>query len=103
MQCLLRALMWDGGAGAAAARTVSCARAHTFACVLLLELFAAILTSLAPFPCAWARIRGATFHATPGTLVEVVQCLTELSLSIHRARISSDGGWFINGGARASA
>jgi hypothetical protein len=26
----------------------------------------------------------------------VVQCLTELSLSIQWARISSDGGWFIN-------
>ena len=28
----------------------------------------------------------------PGTLVEVVQCLTELGLNVKRARISSDGG-----------
>jgi hypothetical protein len=33
----------------------------------------------------------------PGTLVEVVQCLTELGLSVVRARISSDGGWFVDG------
>ncbi len=52
----------------------------------------------------------------PGTLIEVpimarssppysqrshdlqcVQCLTELGLSIKRARISSDGGWFVDG------
>lgn len=32
----------------------------------------------------------------PGTLIEVVQCLTELGLSIRRARISSDGGWFVD-------
>ncbi|KAL6764347.1 hypothetical protein V8C86DRAFT_2474323 [Haematococcus lacustris] len=32
----------------------------------------------------------------PGTLIEVVQCLTELNLSIRRARISSDGGWFVD-------
>ena len=30
----------------------------------------------------------------PGTLVEVVQNLTELGLSVCRAQISSDGGWF---------
>lgn len=29
--------------------------------------------------------------------VQVVQCLTELGLSILRARISSDGGWFVDG------
>ena len=28
---------------------------------------------------------------------QVVQCLTELGLSIKRARISSDGGWFVDG------
>lgn len=28
----------------------------------------------------------------PGTLVEVVQCLTELGLNVKKARISSDGG-----------
>eukprot|EP00955_Chlamydomonas_euryale_P107090 365744-Chlamydomonas_euryale.AAC.2 len=28
---------------------------------------------------------------------QVVQCLTELGLSIRRARISSDGGWFVDG------
>ncbi len=33
----------------------------------------------------------------PGTLVEVVMSLTELGLSIRRARISSDGGWFVDG------
>jgi hypothetical protein len=32
----------------------------------------------------------------PGTLIEVVQCLTELNLSIRKARISSDGGWFVD-------
>eukprot|EP00201_Polytomella_parva_P022516 CAMPEP_0175043002 /NCGR_PEP_ID=MMETSP0052_2-20121109/2908_1 /TAXON_ID=51329 ORGANISM="Polytomella parva, Strain SAG 63-3" /NCGR_SAMPLE_ID=MMETSP0052_2 /ASSEMBLY_ACC=CAM_ASM_000194 /LENGTH=305 /DNA_ID=CAMNT_0016305939 /DNA_START=165 /DNA_END=1078 /DNA_ORIENTATION=- len=32
----------------------------------------------------------------PGTLIEVVQCFTELGLSIRRARISSDGGWFVD-------
>ncbi|KAI8467573.1 MAG: hypothetical protein J3K34DRAFT_523655 [Monoraphidium minutum] len=32
----------------------------------------------------------------PGTLVEVVQCLTELALNVKRARISSDGGWFVD-------
>ncbi|EFJ42325.1 hypothetical protein VOLCADRAFT_97579 [Volvox carteri f. nagariensis] len=32
----------------------------------------------------------------PGTLIEVVQCLTELGLSIRCARISSDGGWFVD-------
>eukprot|EP00878_Enallax_costatus_P041610 GHUV01048434.1.p1 GENE.GHUV01048434.1~~GHUV01048434.1.p1 ORF type:complete len:220 (+),score=65.20 GHUV01048434.1:1204-1863(+) len=32
----------------------------------------------------------------PGTLVEVVQCLTELGLSVSQARISSDGGWFVD-------
>jgi UTP:GlnB (protein PII) uridylyltransferase len=32
----------------------------------------------------------------PGTLVEVVQCLTELGLNVKRARISSDGGWFVD-------
>eukprot|EP00798_Chlamydomonas_sp_ICE-L_P022476 gene22476-29598_t len=31
-----------------------------------------------------------------GTLVEVVMCLAELGLSITRARISSDGGWFVD-------
>jgi glycine cleavage system regulatory protein len=32
----------------------------------------------------------------PGTLVEVVQCLTELGLNVRKARISSDGGWFVD-------
>mmetsp|Transcript_9972 Transcript_9972/g.21294 ORF Transcript_9972/g.21294 Transcript_9972/m.21294 type:complete len:599 (+) Transcript_9972:309-2105(+) len=32
----------------------------------------------------------------PGTLVELVQCLTELGLNVRKARISSDGGWFID-------
>jgi len=32
----------------------------------------------------------------PGTLIEVVQTLTELNLSIRKARISSDGGWFVD-------
>lgn len=35
--------------------------------------------------------------SSPGTLVEVVQCLTELGLNISKARISSDGGWFVDG------
>ncbi len=29
--------------------------------------------------------------------LQVVQCLTELNLSIRKARISSDGGWFVDG------
>jgi hypothetical protein len=33
----------------------------------------------------------------PGTLIEVVQCLTELNLSIRRARISSSQSWFVDG------
>jgi len=32
----------------------------------------------------------------PGTLVELVQCLTELGLNVPKARISSDGGWFLD-------
>eukprot|EP00803_Ostreobium_quekettii_P006557 evm.model.scf_1561.6 EVM.evm.TU.scf_1561.6 scf_1561:31296-32941(-) len=32
----------------------------------------------------------------PGTLVEVVQCLTELNLAIKGTQISSDGGWFVD-------
>lgn len=32
----------------------------------------------------------------PGTLVEVVQCFTELGLQVRRARISSDRGWFVD-------
>ncbi|KAL3142750.1 hypothetical protein ABBQ38_003051 [Trebouxia sp. C0009 RCD-2024] len=32
----------------------------------------------------------------PGTLVEVVQHFTELGLNVRRARISSDGGWFVD-------
>lgn len=32
-------------------------------------------------------------YSTP----QVVQCLTELGLGICRARISSDGGWFVDG------
>lgn len=32
----------------------------------------------------------------PGTLVEVVQLLTELGLNVMKARISSDGGWFVD-------
>lgn len=32
----------------------------------------------------------------PGTLVEVVQCLTELNLVIKGSQISSDGGWFVD-------
>lgn len=31
-------------------------------------------------------------------LLQVVQCLTELGLSVKQARISSDGGWFVDGG-----
>lgn len=30
-------------------------------------------------------------------MLQVVQCLTELGLSIKLARISSDGGWFVDG------
>lgn len=32
----------------------------------------------------------------PGTLIEVVQLLTELGLNVIKARISSDGGWFVD-------
>eukprot|EP01024_Parvocaulis_polyphysoides_P035369 TRINITY_DN31335_c0_g2_i12.p1 TRINITY_DN31335_c0_g2~~TRINITY_DN31335_c0_g2_i12.p1 ORF type:complete len:294 (-),score=41.53 TRINITY_DN31335_c0_g2_i12:48-929(-) len=32
----------------------------------------------------------------PGTLVEVVTCLAELGINIRKARISSDGGWFVD-------
>eukprot|EP00884_Botryococcus_braunii_P007924 jgi/Botrbrau1/17132/Bobra.0157s0030.2 len=32
----------------------------------------------------------------PGTLVEVVQHFTELALNVRSARISSDGGWFVD-------
>lgn len=32
-----------------------------------------------------------------GSLLEVVQVLTDLNLQIRRAYISSDGGWFMDG------
>eukprot|EP01023_Acetabularia_acetabulum_P027109 TRINITY_DN25664_c1_g1_i1.p1 TRINITY_DN25664_c1_g1~~TRINITY_DN25664_c1_g1_i1.p1 ORF type:complete len:525 (-),score=87.52 TRINITY_DN25664_c1_g1_i1:154-1728(-) len=32
----------------------------------------------------------------PGTLVEVVTCLAELGINVRKARISSDGGWFVD-------
>ncbi|KAK9860410.1 hypothetical protein WJX84_010817 [Apatococcus fuscideae] len=32
----------------------------------------------------------------PGTLIEVVQHFTELGLDVRKARISSDGGWFVD-------
>ena len=32
-----------------------------------------------------------------GVLVQVVQCLTEMGLSFTKARITSDGGWFVDG------
>lgn len=32
-----------------------------------------------------------------GSLLEVVQVLTDLNLQIKRAYISSDGGWFMDG------
>jgi UTP:GlnB (protein PII) uridylyltransferase len=28
--------------------------------------------------------------------LQVVQCLTELGLNVKKARISSDGGWFVD-------
>lgn len=33
----------------------------------------------------------------PGSLVHVVQHFTELGLRINSARVSSDGGWFVDG------
>ena len=30
------------------------------------------------------------------SLVQVVQCLTEMGLSVRKARISSDGEWFVD-------
>jgi len=33
----------------------------------------------------------------PGILLEVVQILTDLDLTITKAHISSDGGWFMDG------
>jgi len=38
-----------------------------------------------------------------GTLLEVVQMLTDLKLTINQAYISSDRGWFMDGECRASA
>ena len=38
-----------------------------------------------------------------GTLLEVVQMLTNLKLTINQAYISSDRGWFMDGECRASA
>jgi hypothetical protein len=35
--------------------------------------------------------------APPSTLVQVIQCLTELGLSFTKARVTSDGGWFVDG------
>lgn len=32
----------------------------------------------------------------PGTLIEVVQHFTELGFNVRSARISSDGGWFVD-------
>lgn len=33
--------------------------------------------------------------------VQVVQCLTELGLSFTKARVTSDGGWFVDGAPRS--
>jgi hypothetical protein len=33
----------------------------------------------------------------PYTLLQVIQCLTELGLSFTKARVTSDGGWFVDG------
>jgi len=38
-----------------------------------------------------------------GTLLEVVQMLTDLKLTINQAYISSDRGWFMDGECRAAA
>lgn len=50
-----------------------------------------ILTVTPAPPHLCVRVRACVRH------VQVVQCLTELGLSIRRSRISSDGGWFVDG------
>ena len=57
---------------------------------LCLRLFC-ILCCLAIF---FEQIDSANRH---GILLEVVQLLTDLDLNIHKAYISSDGGWFMDG------
>lgn len=51
-------------------------------CVLRVEL------------CASTQVASANRH---GSLLDVVQVLTDLNLSISRAYISSDGEWFMDG------
>jgi hypothetical protein len=49
---------------------------------------------------AWLAKRALHACAEPlptTSAAQVVQCLTELGLSIRRSRISSDGGWFVDG------
>lgn len=48
----------------------------------------------------WLQVDSANKY---GTLLEVVQVLTDLKLTINRAYISSDGEWFMDGECRAPA
>jgi hypothetical protein len=48
----------------------------------------------------WLQVDSANKY---GTLLEVVQVLTDLKLTINRAYISSDGEWFMDGECRAAA
>eukprot|EP00983_Pelagomonas_calceolata_P024046 756291-Pelagomonas_calceolata.AAC.2 len=50
---------------------------------------------LGPLSMTHSRAQPALFKWCPRMLV--VQTLTELNLSIRKARISSDGGWFVDG------
>lgn len=52
-------------------------------------------------PCTWSS-PGSPTPSPPCTRArrcpppQVVQCLTEMGLSVKKARISSDGGWFVD-------
>lgn len=56
-------------------------------------------SSLAPSDCECSLGLCRSHHNAPHYVchVQVVQCLTELGLSVKHARISSDGGWFVDG------
>lgn len=46
---------------------------------------------------SWSVATGRTGYVTPTYPLQVVQCLTDLGLSFMKARITSDGGWFVDG------
>lgn len=60
-----------------------------------LSSFCSLLTHILGF-CDVSQVDSANEY---GILLEVVQILTDLNLTISKAYISSDGGWFMDGNA----